>query len=233
MNKNIFLLSIIALCACSYRPVDPDDPKYAPVMPEAYQSKVSKTGSLYTEDNTMDLYTDVTARKIGDIITVVLAENNNANLQTDTKTTRTTEIQAPNPTILGSPVQFNLPKGLPLQSPHGANIGVEISNNSAFEGKASSIQQNTLTGSIAVTVTQVWPNGTLVVRGEKWMALNQGNEFIRLTGLIRQEDIAADNTISSTKLADARIAYSGKDYIHDTNGPGWLVRAVTGVLWPF
>ena len=77
------------------------------------------------------------------------------------------------------------------------------------------------------------PNGLLVVRGEKWMRLNQGDEYIRLTGLARPEDVLADNTVSSTKLADARISYSGTGALANSNRQGWASRFFNGPLWPF
>ena len=92
---------------------------------------------------------------------------------------------------------------------------------------------NNLTGNITVTVHDVYPNGVLLVKGEKWLTLNQGDEYIRISGLIRPQDISSDNTVPSTKLADARIAYSGTGVVNDTNVMGWMSKFFISALMPF
>ncbi len=84
-----------------------------------------------------------------------------------------------------------------------------------------------------MTVAEVLPNGILSVRGEKWMTLNTGNELVRIAGLVRADDIATDNTVSSTRVADARITYSGTGAFADASQPGWLDRFFLSPLWPF
>jgi flagellar L-ring protein precursor FlgH len=84
-----------------------------------------------------------------------------------------------------------------------------------------------------VTVSNVLPNGLLEVRGEKWLQLNRGNEYIRISGLVRKEDIAPDNSILSTRVADVRIAYSGTGTLANTNEAGWLTQFFVGAMWPF
>jgi len=101
----------------------------------------------------------------------------------------------------------------------------------AFDGKASSDQSNSLSGSISVTVSEVLPNGILRIQGEKWLRLNQGDEYIRLTGLVRPQDIGTDNTIPSSKVADARIAYGGTGDFDDVNRQGWLSRFFNSEWW--
>ena len=113
------------------------------------------------------------------------------------------------------------------------DISADVTQDREFESEAESQQSNSLTGKITVTVTEVLPNGLLVLRGEKWMRLNQGDEYIRLTGLAREEDIEADNSILSTKLADARISYSGTGALANSNRQGWASRFFNSLLWPF
>jgi len=107
-----------------------------------------------------------------------------------------------------------------------------LSNGAEFDGAANSDQSNQLQGNITVTVTDVLPNGLLEVRGEKWLQLNRDKEFIRISGLVRKEDIAPDNTIASTRVADVRIAYSGTGTLADTNSPGILSRFFVSRWWP-
>ena len=92
---------------------------------------------------------------------------------------------------------------------------------------------NSLTGNISVTIHEVLANGVLIVKGEKWLTLNQGDEYIRVSGMIRPQDISADNTVNSTQIADARISYSGTGAVHDSNTMGWLSQFFIGQLWPF
>lgn len=113
------------------------------------------------------------------------------------------------------------------------SLSAEYSGNRETKGDSAAGQSNSLTGSITVTVAEVMPNGILAVRGEKWMTLNTGNELVRIAGLIRADDIATDNTVSSTRVADARITYSGTGAFADASQPGWLDRFFLSPLWPF
>ncbi|MEQ9464741.1 MAG: flagellar basal body L-ring protein FlgH, partial [Haliea sp.] len=113
------------------------------------------------------------------------------------------------------------------------NLGVDINGASAFSGEAALGQSNSLRGAIAVQVARVLPNGNLYIQGEKWININQGDEYIRLRGIIRPEDLSPTNTISSTLIADARISYSGTGVSQQTNTPGWLTRFFMSPLVPF
>ena len=115
----------------------------------------------------------------------------------------------------------------------GFNTGVELGGNRGFNGEADANQSNSLTGSITVTVADVLPNGLLAVRGEKWITLNNGDELIRLSGLIRPDDIGADNSVPSTRIADARITYSGTGAFANASKPGWLSQFFMSPVWPF
>jgi len=101
-----------------------------------------------------------------------------------------------------------------------------------FKGSAKSSQQNTLRGSIAVSVHRVLPNGTLLIKGEKALRLNQGDEFIRLTGLVRIDDINRYNQVSSQSVANAKISYAGRGVLNDSNSAGWLTRFFASPLFP-
>ena len=106
-------------------------------------------------------------------------------------------------------------------------------SDSEFEGSGSSNQSNSLTGAIAVQVSRVLPNGNLMIQGEKWLALNKGEEFIQLRGIVRPEDVSSQNTIPSTMVADARISYGGTGMIDQANSPGWISRFFNSSLNPF
>ena len=109
----------------------------------------------------------------------------------------------------------------------------QLDSGQSFSGEGSSSQSNSLSGQITVVVQAVMPNGNLMVAGEKWLTINQGEELIRVSGIIRPVDIGADNTVSSYKLADARITYSGRGALADANQMGWLNRVFQSAISPF
>ena len=109
----------------------------------------------------------------------------------------------------------------------------DIAGDRTFDGKSDSSQSNKLEGSITVTVAERLPNGNLLVRGEKRITINQGQEFVRLQGIVRPVDIGPANTVPSTKIADATITYTGKGALADSNRQGWLSRFFNSPWFPF
>jgi flagellar L-ring protein precursor FlgH len=112
------------------------------------------------------------------------------------------------------------------------DVETSASGEREFKGSAKSSQQNTLRGSIAVSVHRVLPNGTLLIKGEKALRLNQGDEYIRLTGLVRIDDINRYNQVSSQSVANAKISYAGRGVLNDSNSAGWLTRFFASPLFP-
>ena len=101
-----------------------------------------------------------------------------------------------------------------------------------LDGTGNSAQSNRLQGSVTVTVIQRLPNGNLVVQGQKNMRLNQGDEMVQIQGIVRPADIGTDNTIASSKVADARIAFGGRGAIAQSNSMGWLGRFFNSPVFP-
>jgi flagellar L-ring protein precursor FlgH len=153
----------------------------------------------------------------------MLVERTNASKESSTSTAK------------GSSVDTGLPvfAGRPITSNGTAILNSEFGSDSSFDGQADSSQSNRLDGSITVTVAERLPNGNLLVRGEKLITINQGEEFIRVQGIVRPVDIGPQNTVASTKVADAKITYSGKGTLADTNRPGWLSRFFNSPWFPF
>lgn len=226
-------LTLAVLSGCSTAPKH--DPEFAPSMPAVtYQTdETAVTGSIYQAGTEMILYEDMKARRIGDTITVRLSEKTNASKTANTATNRTQNTTVENPTLYGSSPQFNALGVVPLASNTGNTLDAELNSSSAFAGSSNSTQSNSLTGDITVTVSDVLPNGNLVVRGEKRFNFNQGNEYIKIAGIVRPYDIGPDNTVASTKLADATIMYNGDGALADANRMGWLARFFIGVFSPF
>jgi flagellar L-ring protein precursor FlgH len=199
--------------------------EYEPAFPtNITQPEAPRNGSLY-QAGAMDLFNDIKARRVGDIITVKLQEVTSAkkNATTGADKSNTTEIGISR--LLGGTV--------------GAAVGgVNFLGDSAlesthkFKGKGDASQSNSIRGDITVTVTEIIPNGNLIVRGEKWVTINQGEEVVRFAGIVRPSDIRTDNTILSTKVADARIIYSGDGVVNEATQQGWLSRFFSK-YWPW
>jgi flagellar L-ring protein precursor FlgH len=202
--------------------VTANDPYYAPAIPTMARDDIVEDGSLFNKAMANSLYSDVKARRVGDIITVQLSENTNASKSAGTSTSKESTVDV-NPIIgLGGNV-INIGK-------ESIQLGVDASND--FSGDAQANQSNSLSGNISVTVVEVLPNQNLIIRGEKWLTLNNGDEYIRLTGVIRPADISPANQIQSTKIANARIQYSGKGSFSQSQEKGWLSKFFSSTWWP-
>ena len=200
-----------------------DDPMYAPPPPSIPVYAPAEDGTIYSAGTDLRLFEDLKAGRVGDILTVKLVEQTNASKNSQTSTQKTTEASLTNPTVFGRPITRN---GVPL-------FDGSLDGESSFDGEGSSSQSNSLIGDITVTVIERLPNGNLVIRGEKWLHLNQGQEFIRLSGIIRPYDIEPDNSLLSTRIADARISYSSKGVLAAANRMGLISRFFNSVLHPY
>ena len=222
MKRLVFVVLGLGLtgCASIQKPI-PNDPNFAPVLPEAQTTPVLISGSLFS-NYSQNLYSDIKAHRVGDIITVNLSEATSASKTAKTEIEKTTDVSLLEPTLFGSQLSIN-----------GKGLGAAINSANEFAGEADADQSNSLKGSISVHVVEVLPNGNLRVRGEKWITLNTGDEFIRLSGLIRAEDISPTNAISSTRIANARIEYSGTGSFADSQEQGWLAKMFNSSYWPF
>jgi flagellar L-ring protein precursor FlgH len=219
----LILLVCVLATACSLGAgPKPNDPAYAPVIPRSTEIPQPNRGGIYRPGYSVSLFEDRRASRVGDIISVILSESTQSSKTADTEITKDSNINIDSGTVLGVTPSFG-----------EYNLQTTTAQNRKLTGEAASDQSNSLSGSIAVTVSEVLPNGLMVVRGEKWMTLNRGEEFIRIHGLIRPEDIQPDNSILSTRLADARITYSGTGELADANKQGWASRFFNSGYWPF
>lgn len=158
------------------------------------------------------LFEDRRARGLGDTIIVTLNEKTNASKKTGSNAQRDGGIELSVPSFLG----------LPFKSVF-QDLDLEAKSSNKFDGKGESSSNNNFTGTITVTVIDVLPNGNLLVSGEKQVGINQGHEFIRLSGVINPINIMR-NTVSSVQVADARIEYRGSGYLDEAQTMGWLSR---------
>ncbi len=226
------LFVMLLLAGCSSTPdVVLRDPAYAPARPVPVPAQ-RNAGAIFQSTAGLSLFRDTRARRVGDILTVKLAEKTQARKSAKTNTSKSHEFKADNPTLFGAQVRFNAPGVLPLSSHRDNSLAAAFGSERKFGGAGDSTQSNSLSGSITVSVVEVLANGYLVVRGEKTLSLNQGSEYIRVAGIVRPQDIGPDNTVLSSKLADARISYGGNGMIAESNRPGWLARTLEAI-WPF
>ncbi len=225
LTKAATLAMTVLLAGCTTTMEVPvqDSTFFEPVVPEQPDDQIVATGSLFKTSLASSLYSDSKARRVGDIISITLQESTQA-----TKKAKN-EYGSEATNTLNPITGFG---GLPIKNGNRAiQFGLDASND--FKGDSKADQSNSLTGTVSVNVLRVYPNGNLMIRGEKWIGLNTGREYIRLTGVIRQQDIGADNTILSTKVANARIEYSGTGSFHRGQQPGWFSKFFTSGWWPF
>ncbi|MEM8983239.1 MAG: flagellar basal body L-ring protein FlgH [Pseudomonadota bacterium] len=219
----VLVVTIVALglAACISH-----SPRHEPMPPSATTVIVAppaESGAVYRQGFDMRIFEDNRARRIGDILTVRLSEATTASKSSSTSISKDSAADYQNPTVFGRPVTLDT---IPI-------LSSSLTGGQSFDGEGDSAQSNSLQGDITVTVVERLPNGNLRIEGEKWVTLNQGKEFIRLSGIVRGIDIASDNSILSTQIADARIAYSGKGVLDAANRMGLLQRFLSSVLHPF
>jgi flagellar L-ring protein precursor FlgH len=226
------LLGALALAGCQSAPRR--DPAYAPVVPMPQPAPVARDGAIFHAAHEVALFSDNRARRAGDILTIRLVERTNAIKSAESTVAQETAVQMANPTLFGHQLRYDLPVHLPLAGRQdGLTLGTNLNSTKDFDGKGDAAQSNQLTGDITVSVAQVLPNGNLVVQGEKVLTLNRGNEYLRLSGIVRPEDVRADNTVLSSQVANATIAYSGDGQVADASTMGWLARFFISALVPF
>lgn len=225
MKLGIILLGLLLVgCASMTDPAPPAvAPEFVPVRPIIATPPPQDNGSIYQNGYGISLFSDVSAKRVGDLITVILSENTNARKSASTSTSKDTSVEVPVPNIMGGGVSVG-----------GRNIlNSSIDSSNFFTGSGDAAQSNSLSGRITVTVSEVLPNGYLIVQGEKRLTLNQGSEHVRFSGIVRPADIRSDNTVLSTSVANAQIIYGGSGTLAEANTKGWLARFLSSPLWPF
>lgn len=214
-------MTILSGCVVQ-QPAKPGDPRYAPVLESSTPPPIRTDGSLFQEGYGLSLFDDRKAHRVGDVITVLLEENTSSTKSSAVSVSKESDTTFNGGSLLGT-----------VPSYKNLSMDTDIQQDRDFSGESDADQSNSLSGSISVTVADVLPNGNLVVRGEKWITLNRGDEFIRVSGVIRPSDVTQDNTVASTKLANARISYSGTGELADAGQMGWLNRFFNSPIWPF
>jgi flagellar L-ring protein precursor FlgH len=236
VGKRTFIIgiTILFLAGCASGPISPSyraDMKkvQAPSYPEYKLPKIEE-GSLWSQERGMSLFTDIRASRVGDTVTVRIVEDPEAALSANTKTSRSSSVNA-KLKFLGY-MQWLADHNQNLAQNPGVDALIDSSLEKSFDGKGTSDRDGHVNAYITAMVIKVLPNGNLFISGKREIKVNHELQYITISGIIRPEDVSPLNEISSTYIADARIAYSGVGPVSDEQSPGWLMRILDHV-WPF
>ncbi|MCR2832768.1 flagellar basal body L-ring protein FlgH [Parerythrobacter lacustris] len=203
-------LALLALSGCGLEGGKPAT-GFAAALPPAPPEFAPRNGAiLQVAQGYAALHEGTRARRVGDVVTVLLVENLNAGKSASANTARDGSAGLTPPSA--GPLSFLNPDALNAEA------------QSSFKGQGSANQRSTLNGTIAVTIAEVRPNGTARVVGERQMQLSQGDEWVQFSGILRLADVDVDNRVISSRIADAQIIYGGKGAIQQASRPGWLSR---------
>lgn len=188
----------------------------------------SAAGSIWSGENVNNLiYSDKKARYINDIVTIVISETAAGGNKASTNTSKDTSNANAITSLLG--IENAL---IGSNANLGGKIGIGATSSNALKGAGDTSRSNTLEARISARVLRVFDNGNLLIEGKRQLTVNAEDQYIIITGIIRSDDVTADNTVASQYVADARIVYTGDGVINDKMRPGWLTRIVDWV-WPF
>ena len=215
ITKLCYPLLVLFLASCSTQLEDRASIDFEPTIPMATKNvSKDKYGSIYSNSQKGLFATDRRASKVGDILTVSLSENFSASKSQSAKSARKGEMKFDFPNITTA----------------GADDGLfNSSSDQSFDGSGSAGQNNSLKGQLSVTVTKVFDNGNMEILGQKKLTLNNGDEYIRLLGVIRPEDIDNQNTVLSSRIANAKISYTGAGDVADSSKKGWFTKLIDAV----
>ena len=215
-NKNLLIFfATIFLTSCASHVEDRASIDFEPIIPENMNlPNNSNSGGIYNESSGGLFATDRRAGQVGDILTVALSEDFTASKSQSATSAKSDSFKVDLPNLI---------------DPAGDQALLDSGAETSFSGSGSAAQTNSLRGEISVTVMRVFSNGNMEIMGQKKLHLNNGNEYVRLSGMIRPQDISANNVVQSSRIANAKIAYLGVGDIADTGQKGWLSRALASI----
>ena len=226
------LLFLMYACATPSANLPPPPPKYVQPMEE---NIVQRTNNSLWNDSA-NIFEDTKARRLNDLVTISIVENLTGSGTADTNTSRDSSADYDLTKLFGMNKDFNLHNAFLLKDLYkGANIfepSVAGTGKTDFKGKGDTNREGKLVANITAKVVEVMPNGNLVVEARKELTINNEKQILVLTGMVRPDDIDTNNTVLSSKIADAQIYYVGDGVLQDKQSPGWLVR-IMDHIWPF
>ncbi len=211
-----FVLICLVLTACDTYVEEQRSVEFEPIYLEPVEQETTQSdfGGIYKKDKGNLFAMEARAHRVGDILTVSFTESFQATKSQNAATSRTSENSVTLPTVMGSI--------LPNSLGNSAELG--SSGESTFSGSGSTNQSNSLTGLISVHVVRVYLNGNLEILGQKKLTLNNGDEYIRVSGIVRPSDISSDNVVQSDRIANADINYIGAGDTARTGKKGWYTK---------
>lgn len=230
------VLLVLILSGCGGKEQGSTPPMAAITPPQTYvepEEQALNQGSLFNMAESDGLYADNRARRVGDIVLVNVVETSKAKTKADTSTSKTSGNE------YGVSAAFGKSKagllgagGGPLSSPIGADPLFSTTTNSNLSTTGETKRENYVTTTVGARVLQVLPGGVLQVEGAREVRVNEETQYLVVAGLVRTKDIATDNSILSTQMADTRIEYFGKGVLADKQRQGWMTRLLDNI-WPF
>lgn len=231
MKKNLLALAAVAmLCGCTldYGTRPEEIQPRAKMLPAPVVRPEYTPGSLWPGENSRNmLFTDNKARYINDIVTIIIDESSSGQNKASTNTSKNSQTNAGISAMLGLNTSI-----VNANSNMGGAISIGGESASTLKGAGDTSRGGTLQARLTARVVRVLENGNLLIEGRRQLTLNAEDQFIVITGVIRSEDIAADNWVLSSNIADARILYTGSGVLADKQHPGWMTRALDWG-WPF
>ena len=218
MKNFLFIFFIFFINGCSTYMEETNSAQFKPLTPsfEEFDKNEPSNGSIYSTSSSGLFSSDRRAKKVGDILSVTLSETFSSNKAVTNSSKKADAIGAE----IG-------PTGIMRNF---AGLGGSASKTNSFSGSMATNQSNSLTGTLSATVVRVFPNGNLEIKGQKKLRITEGTEYIRLSGIIRPQDISTTNSVASSKIAEAQIEYVGAGILDSASKPGWgsaLFRAIS------
>jgi flagellar L-ring protein FlgH len=235
LNKKIILKSLllvlvglISACGPKNLAVDPS----SAIIPKKIYSKVKpQEGSIWPGDSASNIFfKDTKARKVGDIVTVTIAENTISSQTATTQTSRASSYDIQTGRILGLPSNLGIQNFLGLGGGFSPNLDAAATN--THNGSGTTTRNGTLSTTMTAIIKEILPSGNYQIEGRRSVTVNNEEQILVLSGIVRKEDINFDNTISSTLIANSSITYEGRGTITDQQRIGWAGK-ILSFLWPF
>ena len=227
----VFLAAFLVSCAGGAHLDKPSEEVLTKPIYEDTEKYIPKDGSLWPGETSENLlFADTKAKQIGDIVTVQLEEAFESTNSATTGVSKDSQIELGIDTVLGVPNDLGMSNFLGLGNSFNPRVAAESSRST--NGSGTTTRGGSMTGTLAAIIKQELPNGIFRIEGRRTVTVNNEDQMMVLTGLIRRVDIGFANTISSQNIANANIIYTGKGVISDEQNVGWLMRFFAWV-WPF
>jgi flagellar L-ring protein precursor FlgH len=225
-----FAVCLLALSCASTPKLPPPPPRYVYQSYPAEEARGPLAGSNSLWRDTASLYEDVKARRLNDLITINVVENISGSGTADTSASRKSSADATVNSLLGIPTNLNLANLYGKGNTFSPTVNGSSQND--FKGSGATTRAGNLVGTITAKVVEVMPNGNLAIESRKEITINNEKQILILRGMVRPDDLAVDNSILSSRVADAEVFFVGDGVVQSKQNTGWLVKILDKV-WPF